>query len=74
MEGNTIKDKDGNELSWVSGEAAEDKNEDGSAKAHKVKLSLGIYQLVEESAHVQNGLCIDSNIYRSCSRHNLLYW
>ena len=50
MEGNTIKDKDGNELSWVSGEAAEDKNEDGSAKAHKVKLSPGTYQLVEESA------------------------
>ena len=27
-----------------------DKNEDGSAKAHKVKLSPGTYQLVEESA------------------------
>ena len=41
MEGNTIKDKDGNDLPWVSGEAAEDKNEDGTVKPHKVKLSPG---------------------------------
>ena len=33
--------------SWTSGKEAEDKNEDGSAKPHKVKLVAGTYTLSE---------------------------
>ena len=45
-----VKDKAGNELSWTTGESAEDQNEDGSAKPHKVKLVAGTYILKEVSA------------------------
>lgn len=48
--GNIVKDKAGNELSWTTGESAEDQNEDGSAKPHKVKLVAGTYILKEVSA------------------------
>ena len=36
--------------SWTSGKEAEDKNEDGSAKPHKVKLVAGTYTLSEGKA------------------------
>ena len=36
--------------SWTSGKEAEDKNEDGSAKPHKVKLVAGTYTLSEGTA------------------------
>ena len=48
--GNIVKDKAGNELSWTTGESAEEQNEDGSAKPHKVKLVAGTYILKEVSA------------------------
>ena len=48
--GNIVKDKAGNDLSWTTGESAEEQNEDGSAKPHKVKLVAGIYILKEVSA------------------------
>ena len=48
--GNIVKDKSGNELSWTTGESAEDQNEDGSAKPHKVKLVAGTYILKEVEA------------------------
>ena len=48
--GNVVKDKAGNELSWTTGESAEEQNEDGSAKPHKVKLVAGTYILKEVSA------------------------
>ena len=48
--GNIVKYKAGNELSWTTGESAEDQNEDGSAKPHKVKLVAGTYILKEVSA------------------------
>lgn len=48
--GNIVKDKAGNELSWTTGESAEDQNEDGSAKPHKVKVVAGTYILKEVSA------------------------
>ena len=47
----TITDANGATVeSWTSGEAKADRNEDGSAKAHKVKLTAGTYTLTEESA------------------------
>ena len=48
--GNIVKDKAGNDLSWTTGESAEEQNEDGSAKPHKVKLVAGTYILKEVSA------------------------
>ena len=48
--GNIVQDKAGNELSWTTGDSAEDQNEDGSAKPHKVKLVAGTYILKEVSA------------------------
>ena len=48
--GNIVKDKVGNELSWTTGESAEDQNEDGNAKPHKVKLVAGTYILKEVEA------------------------
>ena len=47
----TITDESGKEIaSWISGKEKADRKEDGSAKAHKVKLTAGTYTLTEESA------------------------
>ena len=47
----TITDASGATVeSWTSGEAKADQNADGSAKAHKVRLTAGTYTLTEEAA------------------------
>ena len=54
--------------SWTSGKSSEDKNEDGSAKPHKVRLVAGTYTLSEVKAPTG----YDSAQWDSISRSHLM--